>query len=364
MEVGFDGRSFLAGRGVARYTRRLSGALASRHPRDGWHAFVPGAGPVDVPDPGPVLHRDPRRQRVLFASAALAGRPHLDGPGGLLRRPVDVVWIPAPAPVAVAPGTPYVLTVHDLSFERRPRDFTPYERLWHRLARPRRLAARATRIVCDSEAVAAEVRADWPVDPARVSVVVPGVDRPPAGQKTPHPEGAAPERYLLFVGALEPRKAPAVLGRAFAEARARGLDADLVVAGGGRLAGEVEGPGVHVLGGVDDATLHALYAHALALVMPSWLEGFGLPPLEAAGHGVPSVVTDLPVFRETLGAGALFVPPGDAGALADALLRIAGEPDLRNRLAAAAGARLAPMTWDRAADELRGVLAEAAEERG
>jgi glycosyltransferase involved in cell wall biosynthesis len=359
VEVGFDGRSFLAGRGVARYTRRLAASLASRHPADGWHAFVPGNGHVDAPDPRVVLHRDPRPQRLLFASAALVGRPRLDG---LLGRPVDVLWIPAPAPVAVSPDVPYVLTVHDLSFERRPGDFTPYERLWHRLARPRRLGRRAARIVCVSEAVAAEVRAQWPVDPARVSVVLNGVDRPAATAKTPHPDRSLPERYLLWVGALEPRKAPEVLGRAFAAARARGLDADLVVAGEGRLSGAIAGPGVHLLGAVGDARLGELYAHALALVMPSWLEGFGLPPLEAAAHGVPSVVSDLPVFRETLGAGALRVAPGDAEALADALLRIAREPALRGELAAAAAARIAPLTWERAADALHDALSAAAAE--
>ena len=162
------------------------------------------------------------------------------------------------------------------------------------------------------------------------------------------------------MGALEPRKAPEVLGRAFATARARGLDADLVVAGSGRLAGAIAGPGVHLVGAVDDARLKALYAHALALVMPSWLEGFGLPPLEAAAHGVPAVVTDLPglprdardrrAVRRARGRGRA----GGRAAARRRRARAARRPRRRRR---ASGA---PMTWERAADALHAALAGAA----
>src|SRR2546430_49865 len=71
--------------------------------------------------------------------------------------------------------------------------------------------------------------ARWDLDPGRVPVVFPGVDRP--GAVSPR-EG----RYLLFVGALEPRKAPDVLAGAYRRARERGLDAELVVVGTGRMA--------------------------------------------------------------------------------------------------------------------------------
>ena len=243
-----------------------------------------------------------------------------------------------------------MLTVHDLSWEDRPGDFTAYERVWHALARPPRLARGAARVVVDAGVTRDALVERWGLDRSRVHVIAPGVTAPAAAPAPPRDS-----RYLLAVGALEPRKAPELLLGAFARARARGLDADLVYAGTGRLAQRLAGrPGVHVLGEVSDAELDALYAHAVALVQPSWLEGYGLPPLEALARGTPAVVADLPVYDETLGAAALRFAPGDAAGLADALLRVEGE---RDRLLAAAPQ---PRTWDDAADALHAVLAEAA----
>src|SRR4051794_14811029 len=374
MRVGVDARHLTAGRGVARYTRALLRALAAAHPDDEWLAFVPGREPVPDAPAGVTLVRHRLPGRALFGAAAVARRPRLDR----LLRGVDVVWAPAPAPLAVSAGVPLVLTVHDRSFEVRPGDFTPYERLWHRparppapparargracasapeerlwhrLARPRALAARASAVVCDAEAVRDDLARAWGV---AATVVAPGVLDTPA----PQPPADAARPYLLFVGALEPRKGPDVLADAYARARGRGLDADLVVVGDGRLA--VDGAGVRRLRAAPDSELAALYAGAVAVVAPSWLEGFGLPPVEAAAFGTPSVVSDLPVFAETLGDGALRVPPGDAAALSDALVRVVADGDLRARLGAAARQAAARYDWARAAEELHAIFARAA----
>jgi glycosyltransferase involved in cell wall biosynthesis len=330
MRVGVDARALLAGRGVARVTRELLAALAEGHVADEWIAFIPGRAPVAPVHAGVKLVRHRLDGRTLFGAAAVVRRPTL----AALVGGADVVWLPAPAPVA--PGAPYVLTVHDRSWERRPHDFSAYERAWHALARPRALARAAAAVTADSHAVAGELLTAWGV---RAAVISPGVAARPAA--------ARDGRYLLYVGASEPRKALDVLTAAHARARTRGLDAELVLVGdGGRR--------------VDDAELAALYAGALAVVQPSYLEGFGLPPLEAAAYGTPAVVSDLPCFAETLGDAAVRVAPGDVEALTVALLRIAGDADLRVRLGAAARERAAAYTWERAAGGLHALLAEAA----
>jgi glycosyltransferase involved in cell wall biosynthesis len=342
MRVGVDARALLAGRGVARYTRELLFALAEAFDDDEWIAFVPGRHTVAPLHPRVSVVRHRFGGRALFGAGALVRRPTLAALAG----GADVVWLPAPAPVA--PGAPYVLSVHDRSWERRPRDFTAYERVWHRLARPRVLARRAAAVTAVSHSVARELEAAWGV---RATVVSPGVaalgETPPLEVRAAPPLEAPAAPYFLFVGPREPRKAPEVLDAAYGQARARGLQAELVVVGDGS-------------GRVDDRRLAALYAGALAVVQPSFLEGFGLPPLEAAAHGTPAIVSDLEPFAESLGDAALRVGPGDVDALADALLLISSDEALRERLGAAARERAVPYTWERSSAALHALLAQAA----
>ena len=368
MRVGVDGRSLVAGegRGVAHYTSALVSALADAFPGDEWHLLIPERRPGPLPralQRGNVFaQRTSAPSRLVHGLAALTGRPRVDR---LLPVTVDLVWVPAPAPLAISPSVPYVLTVHDLSWELAPRDFTPYERAWHRAARPRRLARRADRVLCVSDGTRACVLERWRLEPELVTTVRSGPGQA-APRATPgqverfRRAHGLPRRYLAFVGTLEPRKGPDVLAAAFARARAAGLDEDLVVAGEGRLAGRLRSPGVRLLGRLPSGDLPALYAGAVAVVVPSWLEGFGFVPLEALAQGTPPIVSDLPELRETLGPAAVRVAPGDADALAGAILDVARDQALRVRVVAAGAQRLTRFSWERAARETHAVLAEAA----
>jgi len=368
MRIGIDGRALRAtteARGVAVYLERLLTELVRQHPEDEYRVLVPGgARPGALPEGIEVVERG-RSGRALQGAAAIVGRPRLDD---LLGRP-DLVWLPAPVPVALSSDVPCVLTVHDLSFVHQPRDFSAYERAWHRLARPQRLASRARRVLTDTEAVRKQVIEEWALPPGRVRSVRLGPGRAKqvavAERETGAGGGAGRPpvvcgQQVLAVGALEPRKLPLVLARAHALARQRGLQAGLVFAGDGPLRGEVEASGATVLGHVSDAELDAAYGKALCLACVSREEGFGFTPLEALAAGVPAVVSDLPVFAETLGEAAVVVQPGDVEALADALIRLESDPELRSRLVDAGRTRLLELSWGRAARETRAVFEEAA----
>ena len=357
MRVGVDGRTLVKGRrGVARYTLGLLSALAALDTGDEYVVLLPPGPEHDdaaeqlaaLPSVTAVSGHGPRRAR--FAAAAIAGRPRLDR---ALGGDLDVVWLPEPTPVAVSDDVPVLLTVHDLSWEQRPGDFTAYERAWLKAARPDALARRARRVVCVSDATRGEALARWDLDADRVAVVHSGIEWSGGA-------GEAGGRYLLFVGALEPRKGIDVLAEAYAKARADGLVAPLVVAGDGRLRKLLDGEGIRLVGHAGEAELERLYRGAVALVLPSRLEGFGFPPLEALARGKPSILSDLPVFRETLGDGALYVPLDDPTALAAAMTELAGNPDLRARLVAAGRPALERLTWARAARETHALLSEAA----
>jgi glycosyltransferase involved in cell wall biosynthesis len=354
VRVAVDGRSLAGrGRGVARYLAGMLSAL----PADVELRVVLPRGAVLPSGLGTnvvgVRHVAP--SRVVHGAGAVARRPRLERIAG----GADVVWLPSPAPVAVGGGTPVALTLHDLSYIERPGDFTPYERFWHVLARPRALARRAARVLAVSSDTARRARERFGLDPGRLRVV-------PAGPGDPGPAAAAdavaavrrrhglPDRYFMFVGTLEPRKAVDRLVAALPAGEA------LAVVGDGRMADRLHRAGVHLVGPVDDAEKGALYAGALAVVLPSWCEGYGYPPLEAYAHGTPAIVSDLPALRETAAGGALYVPPGDIDALRAALRELAADDSLRARLAVAGAAALEPRSWEAAGTALQTALEEAA----
>jgi glycosyltransferase involved in cell wall biosynthesis len=361
VKVGVDGRSLRAAaapRGVARYLSSLLPPLAAHGPDDRYAVLVPGKPGPEVAriatGPNIIMRSTFVESRPLYAAAALARRPRVDRIlGGC-----DVVWAPAVAPLALSADVPLVLTVHDLSFAHRPADFARYDRAWHRVARPRELVRRAARLIAVSETVRRQLMDEWEVDPQKVVTVPSGPGREPSdtdGRPAPMSPG-----YVLAVGALEPRKRPDLLVEAHARARAAGLKAELVFAGDGSLRGALADSGAKVLGRVPDEQLDLLYRDALALSCVSREEGFAFTPLEAAALGTPAVVSDLPVFAETLGEGALRVPQGDADALAAALLRLERDRGLRDRLVEAGRIAAGRLSWRRTAAQTRPVLAEAA----
>ena len=196
---------------------------------------------------------------------------------------------------------------------------------------------------------------------------------------SPAPDAAARERdreraglagrfAVLTVGGIEPRKGSLVLLDGFAELCERAPEADplLVVAGGATLfdyrdelvrfeerLGELGlRDRVRLPGPVEPDELVRLYRAADVFAFPSVKEGFGLAAIEALASGLPVVASDLDVFREFLadGRNALLAPTGDARSLGERLARLALDPELRARLAAAARGSTAAFTWDAAAE--------------
>lgn len=236
----------------------------------------------------------------------------------------------------------------------------------------------ANRLVCFDGLFEASLRADlllaisshsrarylahFPHVPAdRVKVVHPASRfadaRPPRDEAAPG--GLEPGRFLLSVGTLEPRKNLRRLLAAYARLAAAGdVDVPLVMAGGrGWLEDGLESyvaslgiaGRVRVLGYVDDETLRWLYARCLAFAYPSLVEGFGLPVLEAMGHGAAVLTSDRSSLPEVAGDAALAVDPGDEQAIAAALRRLATEPGLRDALKTRALERSARFSWTQAA---------------
>ena len=240
---------------------------------------------------------------------------------------------------------PLVLTIHDLSTLIVPQTEEP-ARVRH-FAPALRLHARdASRVITPTNAIAREVIERLGVKPGRVRSIPHGVEprfRPDGPSASP-----VPGRYVLYVGALGPRKGVDTLlsaWRALPEPVRR--DHALVLAGPLQRLDPTGLEDAVLLGYVRDDELPPLLRGAAAFCYPSRYEGFGLPLLEALACGVPSVASDDPALVEVAGGCALHAPRGDVEAFAEALRRALEDRDLRTELARKGPARAAGFTWAR-----------------
>jgi glycosyltransferase involved in cell wall biosynthesis len=256
-------------------------------------------------------------------------------------------------------GVPVAVTVCDLSvFD--PRKFQPLAfRLYLRWMI--RFATRnADRIIAISETTARRLVERFDLPPERVVATPlaaePGLARPaPKRVEAFRQHLRLPERYVLGIGTLEPRKNPVVL----AEALARMPEASrplLVWAGAdGRRSQALQAEmtqrlgsdGIRRLSRIGDEDLALLRAGADVLAWPSWDEGFGLPILDAMSVGVPVVCSDIAVHREVAGEAALFADPADPAALAERLGEILEDPAVRRRLVDKGFERAKGFGWDK-----------------
>ncbi|MCW2587558.1 MAG: mannosyltransferase, partial [Frankiales bacterium] len=156
-----------------------------------------------------------------------------------------------------------------------------------------------------------------------------------------------PDRFLLTVATLEPRKGLRELVAALREVP--GIPLYCVGQPGWGDVAVPAGADVHLLGRVPDADLAVLLDRATALVVPSYDEGFGLPLLEGMAAGTPVLTSTAPALVEVAGGAALSVPLPE---LVDGLRQVLDDEPLRARLRTAGPARAAQFSWDAAAARL------------
>ena len=288
---------------------------------------------------------------------SVVGLPRAAVTGG-----VDVLHGPAYTGPIWSP-VPVVLTIHDVSYARRP-EWYPYRQDWLRRMFYRRAALAASHILTVSNFSADEITAAYGIARDRITVASHGVDR--SFLPSPHlvsgrPVGGLRPPYLLHVGDVHERRNLGVVLGALLEIRQRVstlANLSLVVAGVDRgginaltttalEAGALEA--VIYLGRVSEARLRQLYGGAVALVYPSLYEGFGLPLIEAMASGVPVIASRAAAIPEAVGSAGLLLDPRDADGWRRAIVAVASDSALWARLRSAGLTRAASFTWEQTA---------------
>lgn len=391
MRIGIDAACWANGRGYGRFSREIARELVALAPEDEFVFFL---------DPLALQRFDldaPNARRVTIGDvvppAQAAAADGYRSPADMLRftravwrERVDVFFSPSvytyfPLP----PRLPALVAVHDAIAERFPRLTLPSARarlFWRAKVA---LALRQARLVLTVSDFAARELTEVlhvPAERIRVAGEAPAAAYRPSETAAESTDAArrhgvpAGARWLVYVGGFNPHKRVTALVRAHARVLERRPDEPLYLLLVGTTTGDVfhgeldairaeierAGTGHRVLwtGFVDDEELRHLHSGAVALVLPSECEGFGLPAVEAAACGTPVVATRRSPLPELLEGGGVWVEPNDADALADAIERLAGDDAYRCELGRTARRRADALGWRDSAARVLDALREAA----
>ncbi|HUR33740.1 MAG TPA: glycosyltransferase family 1 protein [Vicinamibacterales bacterium] len=369
MHIAFDGTTLRPGRtGVGYYTEHLLRHAAAQRADDDITVMSNEAIETTSPLPAGV------RTDISASWAPRCVWMHTHAPRVLRRIGADVVHF-TNGMVPVASPVPTVVTIHDMSLTLYPR-FHPLRRVV--LNRPfvDLAARRADAIITVSEAARNDIVRIYRLDEARVHVVheaaAPSfrVIHDPFELRRVRERYGLAERFVLYVGTIEPRKNLPTLIEAFAQRRVAGdLPHQLVCAGPyGWLSEHIESlidrlrirDAVRFTGYVPYDDLPAIYNLAEMFVFPSIYEGFGLPVVEAMACGTPVVTGSVAALNEVAGDAAERVPALEPAPLGDALVSLAGSRERREELSRRGLHRAELFSWQRAASETLAVYRQAA----
>jgi glycosyltransferase involved in cell wall biosynthesis len=379
VNIGVDATCWWNNRGFGRFTRELLGALFQLDSAHHYYLFTdqPLAGLtqfdnvsiIEVSSSRPTTEaavadssRSVRNMYGLYKAVA-------DTPLDIMFFPAVYSWFPVPR------SLPTIVTVHDAIAEHYPKlIFSSWKSRFFWTLKVKLAIWNSQRIMTVSAAAKEEIVEYIGVDPSIIDIAG-GAPNPlfkfehdpqklqqvRAKMKLP-----ADAPIIVYVGGLAPHKNLHGLFEGFEKASAKGhvQDVHLVLVGdfegGGFLSNseslfetveaspELRGR-VHFTGYVSDDELVALYSSALAVAMPSYSEGFGLPAIEAMACSAPVLSSNTGSLPEVVGDAGVYFDPFDTDAIASAIIEMVENTELRAQLSANALARAPVYTWDRAA---------------
>ncbi len=382
MRIGVDATCWRNNRGFGRFTRELLAAMFRKNTDHEFVVFSDEADAerifadfdVEVVIPGAkrkvvesATANDRRTVRDVVAFYRAAGGQHLD----LLFYPAVYSWFPSPN------GIPSVVTFHDAIAEHYPELVFPCMReriFWN--FKTYLAKKKCANILTVSQTAKREIVQYLKIPDDKIDVICEGADavfRPindPAIRLDTRKryELDVKKRLLIYVGGFAPHKNLIRFLNAFERVLATPKASDLQLA----LVGDLEGGGFHSISGqiyhkieqtpvfadrvkftgyVSDSDLAVIYSDALALVLPSLSEGFGLPALEALSCGTPVLGARDGAVMEVAGAAGVPFDPLNITEMASSIVKIASDVEVENNLRSKTAQEAARYSWSKAADQ-------------
>jgi len=259
----------------------------------------------------------------------------------------------------------HLQTIHDLSFEFLPECFTWKQRLWHWTLNPRRQCKRADIIVTPSENTKRDIVAKFQISNFKFQILRPGLkilNKDESDTEKTKNNYNLPDKYILYLGTLEPRKNIESIIQAYNISDLRTKNCELLVVGSRgwkhkkliKLIQEM--PGVEYLEYVNEDKKKELYKKAALFVFPSLYEGFGLPVLEAMSYNLPVITSNRSSLPEAAGQAGYLINPHNILELAKAMKLILSDDNLRGMLIEQGKKQSQKFNWETSAQQFLNLI--------
>ena len=299
--------SYLSKKSKYKYTLLSSGLGKKKS------SYINGLREINIPYPN----------KILNFSLKFFARPFLDY---IKKENFDLVFMPNLNITSIRKKTPYIVTIHDLSFEIYPEVYSMKMRLWHKFINPKKIIQNAHKIIAVSESTKQDLQELYGIESTKIEVIYPGIstefnDNHNVSDPTIKSiikKYKLPSKYLLYLATIEPRKNISLIINSFNKIADKYPNLNLVIAGGdGWLYQDINRmieqskfkERIFKIGFVDVKDKPIIYKLAHIFVYPSLYEGFGFPPLEAMASGVPTIVSGVSSLPEIVENSAIKVSP-------------------------------------------------------